>query len=168
MLHAAWVISVWLHILAATVWLGGMAFLVLVVVPWLRAGERSNAMAMLRETGLRFRTVGWGCFVVLVATGTFNLYMRGVRPGNLIDPLWLSGDFGRAFAIKAGLFTVVLVISAVHDFWLGPRATHLLEKDPASPEGQKLRRWVSLIGRANALLALAIVFFAVVLVRGWP
>ena len=47
-----------LHILAAIVWIGGMSFLVLVVVPWLRKkGGGTDAGRFLRETGERFRNV---------------------------------------------------------------------------------------------------------------
>ena len=78
-MHALYLLSVWVHILAATAWVGGMFFLVLVVVPWLRKGEGSNAAVFLRETGERFRSVGWACFGLLLVTGTFNLWVRGVR-----------------------------------------------------------------------------------------
>ncbi len=67
-MHSLYLLSVWVHILAATVWIGGMLFLVLVVVPWLRKGTRSDAAVLLRETGERFRNVGWICFVVLLIT----------------------------------------------------------------------------------------------------
>ena len=80
---ALYLLSVWIHILAAMAWIGGMFFLVLVVVPWLRAGNRANAGAFLRETGQRFRSVGWSCFAILTVTGTFNLYARGVRLGDV-------------------------------------------------------------------------------------
>ena len=167
-MHALWVISVWLHILAAVTWIGGMFFLVLVVVPWLRRGDRAKAAAFLRDTGLSFRNVGWTCFAILLVTGTFNLWVRGVRLGDLIDPAWLSTPFGSAVAWKLGAFAAVLAVSAWHDFWLGPRATVVGERDPHGPEAEKLRRLASKVGRLNVLLALALVAFAVIIVRGWP
>ena len=143
-------------------------FLVRVVVPWLRSGRREQAALFLRETGERFRTVGWICFAILIATGAFNLSVRGVRLRDLFDLQWYATGFGRALAWKLGLIAVVLVLSAVHDFHFGPRATVALEKDPSSAESRRLRRAASLFGRANLLLALLIFALGVVLVRGWP
>lgn len=167
-MHTLYLISVWLHILAAVVWIGGMFFLVLVVVPWLRQGNRAAGGAFLRETGERFRGVGWVCFGILLVTGTFNLWVRGVRWGSFVDPNWLSSPFGHSVLLKLGLFAVVLVVSAIHDFSHGPKAARIIEKDPTSPEAETMRRRASLLGRVNALLALGLVAVGVTLVRGCP
>ena len=99
-MHALYLLSVWLHILAATAWIGGIFFLVLVVVPWLRRGDRSTAGAFLRETGQRFRSVAWVCFGILIATGTFNLWMRGVALSDFARVEWLTSPFGRSVTWK--------------------------------------------------------------------
>lgn len=163
-----YLISVWLHIIAASVWFGGMAFLVLVVVPWMRRGDRARGAVLLRETGERFRDVGWGCFAVLLATGTYNLWFRGVRLSDFARSEWLSSPFGKAVVLKLCLFVLMLIISAVHDFVLGPRATRAIEQDPRSAEAERLRRKASLLGRANVLFALTFLALGVVLVRGVP
>jgi putative copper resistance protein D len=167
-MHGLYVVSVWLHILAATVWVGGMLFLVLVVVPWLRSGGRVDAAVFLRETGMRFRNVGWACFAVLLVTGMFALWTRGVRPEHLIEPAWLASSFGKLVLVKLGLFAAVLAVSAVHDFRVGPRATEAIARDAGSTAAARLRREASLLGRLNVLLALALVATGVVIVRGWP
>jgi putative copper export protein len=164
-MHALYIVSVWLHILAATVWIGGMFFVVLVVVPWLRRGD-GNAGKFLRETGERFRSVGWTCFAILLVTGTFNLWIRGVRFGNFVRREWLATSFGHAIVIKLSLFVGVLVVSVIHDFFVGPRAAIAIAAN--DPSAAKLRRQASLLGRVNALLALAIVAAAVIIVRGSP
>lgn len=166
-MHALYLISVWLHILAAIVWIGGMAFLVLVVVPWLRKqGGATDAGKFLRETGERFRNVGWACFVIIALTGTFNLYVRGVRWADFVRSEWLGSAFGKIVWFKLAAFSAVLLVSALHDFVLGPRATQVMMRDPRSPEAQALRRRASLFARANVLLALALVGAGVMLVRG--
>jgi len=163
-----YVVSVWIHILAAITWIGGMFFLVLVVVPWLRRGDRAQAAAFLRDTGFRLRKVGWTVFAILIVTGSFNLCFRGVRLRDLVDPEWLATPFGRAIGYKLAAFAVVLALSVVHDFFVGPQAAIEGAKDPDGPRAKRLRRLASLLGRANVVLALLIVWLAVVVVRGWP
>ncbi|MBL8602398.1 MAG: CopD family protein [Myxococcales bacterium] len=165
-MHTLYLLSVTLHILAAATWVGGMLFLILVVVPWLRRGGRSGAARFLHETGVRFRDVGWGCFALLAVTGAFNLSVRGVHLADFGDPRWRASSFGRAVTVKLALFAAAVALSAVHDFWVGPRATRALSHDAVAPEAQRLRGWASRLGRANALVALALVVTAVVLVRG--
>ncbi len=167
-MHILFLVSMWLHILAATLWIGGMFFIVLVVVPWLRSAERANAGAFLRDTGLRFRNIGWACFGVLLVTGTFNLWARGVRVGDLARAEWLSSPYGTLVSMKIATFLTVVGVSAIHDFAVGPRATQAIIHDPRSAEATSMRRTASLLGRANALLALVLIAVAVMLVRGAP
>lgn len=167
-LHNVYLLSVWLHILAAVTWIGGMFFLVLVVVPSLRKGDRAIATKLLGESGKRFRTVGWTCFAIVLVTGTFNLWARGVRLHDFFDRMWLGSPFGKAVVVKLSIFAIVLALSAVHDFSIGPRAVAELERDPSSHVSAALRRRASIMGRINALLALALVAMGVIIVRGWP
>ena len=167
-MQAIYLISVWLHILAAIAWIGGMFFIVLVVVPWLRKGGRANAAVFLRETGMRFRNVAWVCFALLLVTGSYNLWIRGVGLSDFGRAEWLSSPAGHTVLFKLGVFAVVLIVSAVHDFRVGPRATVAIAKDPRSPETELLRRRASLLGRANVVLALLLVAAGVMLVRGTP
>ena len=96
-MHTLYLVSVWIHILAVTVWVGGMFFLVLVVVPWLRgARQRFDVSSFLNETGTRFRTIGWICFGIVLVTGSLNLWFRGVRLSDFVRAEWLSSPFGRA------------------------------------------------------------------------
>lgn len=167
-MHALYIASVVIHVLSAITWIGGMLFLVMVAVPWLRKGDRALATLAMRELGRRFRTVGWVCFALLIATGSFNLWVRGVRLSAFADPAFRSSGFGSALLLKLGAFGIVLALSAFHDFVLGPRASAALASRPPAPQAERLRRAASWFGRANALLALAIVVLAVILVRGWP
>ena len=167
-MHTLYVLSVWTHILTAMLWVGGMLFLVIVVVPLLRRGDRAQAAAFLHVAGVRFRTVGWACFGILLLTGSWQLSARGVRPASFLDPGFLSSPFGRTVVWKLGLFALILLVSAWHDFVVGPRATLAVQAAPDSPAAQSLRRQASWLGRANVVLAVVIVLVAVSLVRGWP
>jgi putative copper export protein len=108
------------------------------------------------------------CFGVLLVTGSFNLWMRGIRLADFARREFWASPFGRALLLKLGVFAFVLAISAVHDFVVGPRATAAIQRDPRSRDTERLRRQASWLGRANAVLALVLVAIGVILVRGWP
>jgi putative copper export protein len=62
-------IRLFLHVLAATVWVGGQIALAGVVPVVRRIGGRDAARAVAR----RFQLIAWPAFVVLVATGIWNV-----------------------------------------------------------------------------------------------
>lgn len=159
--------SVWLHVLAAATWIGGMVFLGLVLVPVLRKPPlRDHSALMLYRTGMRFRQVGWVSLALLVLTGLINLEVRGYGWVNVWDGSLWQGGWGHALLAKLVLVCVVLLLSAVHDFYVGPRAVAQLESDPSTAQSHRLRRAASWMGRLTLLLSLAILALAVTLPRG--
>ncbi len=62
-------VRLFLHVLAATIWVGGQIALA-AVVPVVRRVAGPDA---LRAVAQRFQQVAWPAFVVLVATGVWNL-----------------------------------------------------------------------------------------------
>lgn len=168
-MRGVYLLSVWLHIMAAIVWVGGTVFFVVVLVPAIRRPEFGGiASALIRFTALRFRWVGWVCFGIFVVTGVVNLMARGIGLRELRETIFWQGSFGRTLAIKLILVAAILLISAFHDFFLGPRAAAAWEADPASAETLRLRRQAVQLGRLNLLLALLVIMLGVMLVRGAP
>ncbi len=165
-------LAVLLHLFAAIIWIGGALFLVLVIVPMTRSGAipRPQAVVLLRLMGLRFRPVAWAAISVLVATGIFLAWDHwNVSPNDLLTG---GGTFVQTLRAKVGLVALAIVLSAVHDFVLGPKVTTLAEA--ASPGGApsqeliKARRRLIQLARANVAIILAILVTAVMLGRGWP
>lgn len=154
------------HVLAALLWLGGMFFLGLVGAPVLRAVEPpALRQRLFQALGLRFRTVGWVAIGVLVASGALLLQLRGLLrwDGVLGDAgFWRTG-MGTALGAKLAAVGVLLLVSAVHDFVLGPAAGRA---QAGSPSALRLRRQAALLARGNALVALLLVGAAVALARG--
>jgi len=158
-------ITVTLHVLAAMLWLGGMLFLAAVGAPVLRAVEPPPLRQRLfRDVGMRFRTVGSLSGALLVATGVLLLRYRGwLRwDGVLGDAAFWGTRAGRALAWKLSAVVVMLAVSALHDFVLGPAASRAAA---GSPEAFGLRRRAALLARFNALVGLVVVAAAVVLAR---
>lgn len=168
-MRGVYLLSVWLHIMAAIVWVGGTIFLVVVLVPAIRRPEFGGiASALIRFTALRFRWVGWVCFCVFGLTGIVNLAARGIGLQELQDASFWQGSFGRTLAIKLMLVAAILLISAFHDFFLGPRASAAWDSDPTSAETLRLRRQAVQLGRLNLLMGLTAIALGIMLVRGAP
>ena len=158
-------LNVTLHVLAALLWLGGMFFLAVVGAPVLRKVEPAALRARLfQELGVQFRRVGWVAIAVLVVTGTLNLHFRGVLSWSVLGSasFWAL-PYGKALAWKLVAVATMLVVSALHDFVLGPPASAAV---PGSPDALRLRRHAALLARANAIIGLIVVIAAVRLARG--
>jgi len=160
-------VSVSLHILAACVWVGGMIFLAVVVLPIFRQpGYQAAAVPLIQAAGLRFRWVGWMALGTLVLTGIANLRFRGYGWTQRRDGAVWQGWFGHTLAAKLILVTAILVISAVHGLAIGPRFTRIAGEQPDLPTVRPLRREAAWIGRIVLLLSVAAVVLGVMLVRG--
>jgi len=73
------VLLVWLHLLAAIAWIGGMLFLSVVLVPVLRCEPFASQKAVLfRAIARRFRSVVWSAITILLFTGPLLLHQRGI------------------------------------------------------------------------------------------
>lgn len=159
-------VNISLHVLAALFWLGGLFFLAVVGAPVLRAvNDAVLRQQLFDRLGRRFRAAGWVALAVLLLTGVVNLYFKGwLRwDGVLGSSAFWRQPAGIALAVKLVSVTGMLIASAVHDFWLGPRAGRAA---PGSPEAARLRRAAALVARWNAVLGLAAVLAAVRLARG--
>jgi copper resistance protein D len=155
--------SVTVHVLAALLWLGGMFFLAVVGAPVLRRVEPPALRARLfRELGEGFRRAGWIAIGVLMLTGALNLYFAGVLSRLGAAELWAT-PYGRTLAWKLAAVGLMVSFSAVHDFYLGPRAAAAA---PGSPDALRLRSSAAWLARINAMVGLVLVVAAVRLARG--
>lgn len=158
-------VNVTIHVLAAMLWLGGMFFLGVVGAPALRAVEPpALRQRLFQALGVRFRMAGWIAIAVLVLTGLGNLYFRGWLHWNSVlgsAAFWRTG-VGTALGIKLLSVVVMILVSAVHDFVLGPLAGRA---QAGTAQAIALRRRAALLARVNALLGIVVVVAAVRLPR---
>ena len=161
-------ISVFIHVLSAIGWVGGMLFLALVVVPATRPLPPAERAALIDTVGRRFRPIGWSCIALLVVTGLIISGYRGITWEAVTSGQVLEHQFGRLLSLKVGLVVVMTVLSLVHDLVIGPASTRAHERRDHPDRIARLRRVALWMARLSLLLALAIVALAVALVRGWP
>jgi copper transport protein len=137
----------WLHLSAATLWVGGLVQLVLVVWP---------AAPELRRTAfLRFARLAPVLISVLLAAG---VYLSILRLPHLHD-LW-SADYGRVLLVKLSLVALALTWGATHHFLVRPR----LERGPSERLLVRLPRSIA----GESAVAMAVLLAAAVLVDSKP
>jgi putative copper export protein len=101
MLPVTWAtVRVFVHVLAATVWVGGQLTLA-GLVPGLRGVSPEAPRVVAR----RFNVIAWVAFAVLVATGIWNVVA--------IDPDW-SSSYGTTLMVKIAVVVVSGTAAALH------------------------------------------------------
>src|SRR5512132_3741040 len=95
---------IWLHLLAAVVWIGGMVFLSVVLVPVLRRdGKFAQHAALFRTVAYRFRALVWGAMALLLGTGLMIASGRSIA---LLEPRLWPGIFAAKMGLVALLFAL--------------------------------------------------------------
>lgn len=157
------------HLVAASFWLGAVLFFALGLRPVVRR-PRYAAVAedLIEEAGRSLRRWGWASLGLLAVTGVALLIGR-FGWGRLTDPLFWGSSLGALLLGKMGLVLLLVGTTALHDLWLGPRATRLARQTPPDPEAAaRARRLSSWAGRALALLSLGVFGVSALLTRGLP
>jgi uncharacterized membrane protein len=136
-------LSVALHVLAASLWLGHMFFWSLFSGPALKKIQPPEVAERLRAV-MRWRGgLGWPALGVLAVTGLYQMRFRGVTPGMLVDGTMLQSAAGRLLACKLLLVLGMVGYQAIWAHRPAPRAIYF-----------------------NMLAALLVLAASVLLVRG--
>ena len=158
-----YILSVWLHVLLACIWVGGMIYTAAVVIPFAVKQAPDERQRIIRGQARKFRMIGWTSVVLLVVTGLVNVthyYPRGSAGesfGMIFSP---GGNFWLRRKLEVFVLMVALVL--LHDV-LSMRAA----KQSAGPRGAAPGNKLGSIAAAVAtLLALIVLYCSVRLVRG--
>jgi copper transport protein len=133
----------WVHLVAAMVWVGGVATLALLVWP--------AAPELRRRAFVGFSRIAVGLVAALVLAG---VYLAVVRLPELAD-LWQT-SYGRLLLVKVGIVALALAWGGIHHTFVRPR----LEA------GGQPRVRASLLGESG--VALAVLLVAAMLTNGTP
>ena len=142
------------HLLAVSVWVGGLAALVALSASAWSAVPQADRDGLVRALVTRFSRLALWAVAVLVATGTVNSLLDLAS----VSDLWRT-TYGRVLSTKIGLLAVALAFGAWH-LKVAPR--RLAAADPDGAASRSFRRSSTLelavltavVAFASALVAL--------------
>jgi copper resistance protein D len=159
----------WLHVTAAVIWIGGNLTMAMVIVPYFkRSMSPVERIKILTQIGKGFEPVVWGCVLILIFTGLFNIFSAGIFGAESAE---LVNAFMRTLGIKLILVLLLIILTGVHGFIMGPRlaqAVETLESDAETlpTEIDKMRSQMAMVSSIIGVLSLLVLLAAVALRMG--
>jgi uncharacterized membrane protein len=147
-------LPLWLHVVSAAVWLGGLLFQSHILLPLLARGGPVEAVA---ESVRRSRRVAWTALALLVLTGLHNLTRL---PS--VAAMTESGVL-KLLALKLFLVVILLMLSAHRDFGVAAR---LIRAVAAGRDATPALRMLVRLDRVALLLGLGLVYLGLAVSRG--
>lgn len=137
----------WIHILAACVWVGGQ-ITIAALIPMLRAQP-----ALLAAAARRYQWLAWIAFALLILTGLANVHNAGIPWNHLtVSPR------GRTLLVKLLFVALSGLAAAIHAFIVAPRA--------AGHSTAPSRALSALLGAVSLLAAIIAALYGVVIAEG--
>lgn len=143
------------HLLSATVWVGGTIVLVFVGVPAIRRLEGEARATAMRALGKRWRPLGWSAMGIAILSG---LWLTELHGG--FNSAALSTDFDRTLILKSALVALLVVGALIHDYVLGPRLQR--EMRAGEPQAPATRRRLIIVGWFNFTLTITVPILGVI------
>ena len=157
-------IITWIHLLCASIWVGGSIFLGLVLAPLLKKLSFSieERMNLMIKTGRRFNKIALPALVILIVTGIYNSHLVLQSPEILF-----STSYG-AFLITKIILVIALIVTYVIHIKIFSKDVEekITAKQITDRELQKLTKQGMILGETTVVISAAILFFAALLDAG--
>ncbi len=154
----------WVHLVAASIWVGGSIFLGVVLSPALRGAmpDVAERMRLIILVGKRFNKIAVPSLAILIATGLYNSHAL------LANPHFLgTTGYGMNLAVKIGLVLLLVAVYVAHVLTVrGDVEERIVAGTMRPAELQSLRRRVIILGEATVVISVAILFFAAMMDSG--
>ena len=157
-------IITWIHLISASIWVGGSLFIGIVFSPLLKTMTSSveERMQIMIRVGKRFNKVAVPSLIILMATGLYTSHAFIAKPDLLI-----STSYGIYLIIKIILVIALIITYAVHVRVIRKDVEEqIMSNKMSKPEIQKLRKKIIILGEITVVLSIAILFFASLLDAG--
>lgn len=157
-------LMIWVHLICASIWVGGSIFIGLILVPVLKSHTRSleEMVALMVKVGRRFNKVSVPAFAALIATGIYNSRAFLDDPGALLDT-----TYGIILLTKIILVVGTIVTYIVHVRLLdADMERRLMSGQGGNIYAQSVRTKIIILGEIIVILSVTILLLAALLDSG--
>jgi len=154
----------WIHLISASIWVGGSIFIGIVLVPVIKTMTTSmeERLQIMIKVGRRFNKIAVPSLIILIITGVYNSHQLLSKP-----ELLLSSSYGNFLIIKIILVIALIIVYAVHIRIIRKDVEEkILSKEMPENQIQKLRKKIIILGEATVVISVAILFMAALLDTG--
>jgi putative copper resistance protein D len=149
---------VWLHLVAASIWVGGSIFIGVILSPMLNIITRTveERIVILIKIGRRFSYIAIPSFGILILTGIYN------SKAFLFDPPSLyQTSYGMILIIKTVLVIATLIAYIIHVKIINSETeTRIATGNASGAYVQSIRSKIIFLGRTIVILSVLILLLA--------
>ena len=157
-------ILTWIHLISASIWVGGSLFIGVVLAPILKKMEFSleERLRIMIKVGRKFNKIAIPSLIILIITGLYSSHLILSKPDIL-----LSSSYGNILIIKIILVIALIVIFMTHVKVIRKEVEEkILDNKMSEKQIQKLRKKIIILGEATVILSIVILFLAALLDAG--
>ncbi len=153
----------WIHLVAASIWVGGSIFIGIVFVPMLKtlANTVEERTILMITIGKRFNKIALPALAVLVVTGVYKAQFFLASPNTV-----QNSNYGMILVIKMIVVASMIVLFGIYVKISSISKEQLLANDNSDSKVTKLRTKIIWIGRIIVGQSVAILLFAALLDTG--
>jgi len=154
----------WIHLISASIWVGGSIFIGIVLVPVIKTMTTSmeERLQIMIKVGRRFNKIAVPSLIILIITGVYSSHQLLSKP-----ELLLSSSYGNLLIIKIILVIALIIVFTVHVRIIRKDVEEkILSKEMPENQIQKLRKKIIILGEATVVISIAILFMAALLDTG--
>ncbi len=157
-------IITWIHLVSASIWVGGGLFLGIVLAPILKKTSLSleERIGLMIKIGRRFNKIAVPSLAILIGTGIYSSYSLLGNPD-----LLFRTSYGEFLVVKMILVVAVIVTFAVHVRIIRRDVEEKITAGKMSePEIQRLRKKIIILGEIMSVISVIILLLAALLDAG--
>jgi copper resistance protein D len=149
---------VWLHLVAASIWVGGSIFIGVILSPMLSTITRTveERVVILIKIGRRFSYIAIPSFGILILTGIYNSKVFLFDPSSLYQT-----SYGIILLIKIALVIATLIAYVIHVKIINSETeTRIITGNASKAYVQSIRSKFIFLGRTIVILSITILLLA--------